>query len=50
MSADIYGKKRCLSCGIEYFLQKPFELKELLEILDELTEKSGDIFTHFRIA
>jgi CheY-like chemotaxis protein len=50
MSADIYGKKRCLSCGIEYFLQKPFELKELLEILDELSAKSGDIFTHFRIA
>jgi CheY-like chemotaxis protein len=50
MSADIYGKKRCLSCGIDYFLQKPFELKELLEILDELADKSEDIYTHFRVA
>lgn len=39
MSADVYGKRRCLSCGIEYFLQKPFELRELLEILDEIIRK-----------
>lgn len=49
MSADIYGKKRFLSCGIEYFLHKPFELPDLLEILDELTERSEEIYTHVRI-
>jgi len=36
MSADAFGKRRCLSCGIEYYLQKPFELQELLEILDQV--------------
>ena len=49
MSADAYGKRRCLSCGIDFFLQKPFELEELLSILDELTEKSQEIFGHVRI-
>lgn len=36
MSADAFGKKRFLSCGIEYFLKKPFELHELLEILEQV--------------
>lgn len=36
MSADACGQKRCLSCGIEYFLHKPFELQELLEIVDQV--------------
>lgn len=39
MSADAFGKRRCLSCGIEYYLQKPFELGELLGILDDLSDK-----------
>lgn len=44
MSADAFGKKRCLSCGIDYFLQKPFELEELMTILDRLSERSDEIY------
>lgn len=48
MSADAFGKKRCLSCGIEFFLQKPFELTELMALLDRLTERSDEIYSHVR--
>ncbi len=48
MSADIFGRKRCLSCGIEFYLQKPFELPELMSILDRLTERSDEIYSHVR--
>lgn len=48
MSADAFGKKRCLSCGIEFFLQKPFELPDLISILDRLTERSEEIYNHVR--
>lgn len=50
MSCDVYGKRRCVSCGIDYFLRKPFELGELLLILDELTEKSEAIYNHTRLS
>jgi CheY-like chemotaxis protein len=48
MSADAFGKKRCLSCGIEFFLKKPFELPELISILDRLTERSDEIYNYVR--
>lgn len=48
MSADAFGKKRFLSCGIEFFLKKPFELEDLLVILDQLTERSDGIFDHVK--
>lgn len=36
MSADAFGERRFHSCGIDYFLHKPFELNDLLTILDEI--------------
>ncbi len=36
MSADAMVKQRCHSMGIHHFLKKPFELPELLEILDQI--------------
>ena len=48
MSADAFGKKRFLSCGIKFFLQKPFELPELMSILDRLTGRSDEIYNHVR--
>jgi CheY-like chemotaxis protein len=48
MSADAFGKKRCLSCGIEFYLQKPFELPDLISILERLTDKSDEIYSHVR--
>ncbi len=48
MSADALGKRRCLSCGIEYFLHKPFELPDLMKILDRLTERSDEIYNYVR--
>lgn len=36
ISADAMVKQRCHSMGIQHFLKKPFELPELLEILDQI--------------
>ncbi len=36
MSADAMVKQRCHLMGIEHFLKKPFELPELLKLMDEI--------------
>ncbi len=36
MSADAMVKQRCHACGIQHFLKKPFELPDLMKILEEI--------------
>ncbi len=37
MSADAMVKQRCHAIGIKHFLRKPFELPDLMQILDEIS-------------
>jgi CheY-like chemotaxis protein len=41
MSADAYIKQRCLSCQITHYLKKPFELNELIEMIEAVVVKTN---------